>query len=58
MSVKNIVKREMQDGREHVTFKTDTHHVTYSFDKRQQKSLKNGTDPSGLKGRFEKRKKI
>ena len=48
----------MKDGREHITFKTDTHEHTYSFDKRQQKSLKNGADPSDLKGRLEKSKKL
>jgi hypothetical protein len=58
MSLKNIVHREVKDGREHITFKTDTHEHTYSFDKRQQKSLKNGADPSDLKGRLEKSKKL
>lgn len=58
MSLKNITKREVKDGREHITFETDTHHITYSFDKRQQKSLENGADPSDLKGRFEAKKKI
>lgn len=59
MSLKNIVKREVKDdGREHITFRTDSHEHTYSFDKRQQKSLKNGSDPSALKGRLEKSKKL
>lgn len=59
MSLKNIVKREVKDdGREHITFKTGTHEHTYSFDRRQQKSLKNGSDPSALKGRLEKSKKL
>ena len=59
MSLKNITHREVKsDGREHITFKTDTHEHTYSFDRRQQKSLKNGADPSDLKGRLEKSKKL
>lgn len=58
MSLKNIIHREMKDGREHITFRTDSHEHTYSFNQRQQKSLKNGTDPSDLKGRLEKSKKL
>lgn len=59
MSLKNIIHREVKDdGREHITFKTDTHTHVYSFDKRQQKSLKNGADPCDLKGRLEGSKKL
>lgn len=59
MSLKNITKREVMDnGKEHITFKTDTHHVTYAFDRRQQKSLKNGADPSDLSGKFVSKVKI
>jgi hypothetical protein len=58
MSVKNITKREIKGNREHITFKTDTHEFTYSYNKRQQKSLQRGADPSDLSGRFESKKKI
>ena len=59
MSLKNITKREIQDdGKEHITFKTDTHTITYAFDKRQQKSLQNGADPSDLSGKFVEKKKL
>lgn len=59
MSLKNITTREIQgDGKEHITFKTDTHLVTYAYDKRQQKSLQNGADPSDLSGTFVAKKKI
>jgi len=58
MSLKNITKREIVDGKEHITFKTDTHHVTYAYDKCQQKSLQNGADPSDLMGKFVEKKKI
>lgn len=59
MSIKNIVKREvMPNGKEHITFQTDTHNMTYAFTPKQQKSLAKGTDPSNLSGKFVSKEKI